>query len=173
MEVDKLSAPGGESSVALVPLSETPCTPIERLIVSVPVGVPETVGENVTVTAQLFPAPIDEVQVVVSAKSPVIVTPLLVTAAEPVFVIVTAIPALVVPVACCGNVKLVGETVTEPPVAVPVPVRVTHLRAVQRGIRERKCAGGRPPVAIGVKVTPTVHVAPPAQRSLRTYYWRS
>ena len=121
---DKLSEPGWEL-VALVPLSETTCAPVERLMVSVPVRVPAAVGVKVTVTLQLLPAATEEVHVVVSAKSPVTVTPLFVTAVVPVLVTVTDMPALVVPVACCGNWRLLGETVTDAPAVVPVPVRLT------------------------------------------------
>jgi len=64
--------------------------------------VPETVGENVTVTVQLLPAAIDEAQVGGFGDA-AIVTPLFVTAVVPVLATVTDIPALVVPVGCCGT----------------------------------------------------------------------
>jgi hypothetical protein len=160
VEVDRLNAPG-ELLTLLVPLRETFCAPLERLIVSVPVRVPAAVGENVTVIVQLFPAAIDDVQVVVAAKSPLVVTPLFVTAAVPLFLTVTVMPALVVPVACCGNVRLVGETVIEPPVLVPLPLRVTTC-----GLFSAESVNVSvpltDPVAVGVKVTSAVHVAPAA-----------
>jgi hypothetical protein len=74
---------------------------------------------------------------------------------------VTDIPALVVPVGCCGNERLVGETVADPPAAVPVPVSDTvwgEFRAESINVR----APVAEPVATGVKVTPTVQVAPAA-----------
>jgi hypothetical protein len=156
VELDKLSAPG-EVLAELVPLRETVWTPLDRLMVSVPVRVPKTVGENITVTVQLFPAAINDVHVVVSAKSPEIDTPLLVTDVVPVFLTVTAIPPLVVPVACCENVRLVGETVTVPPATVPVSVSVTTC-----GLFKAESANVNVPLAnpdaVGVNVTPTVQV---------------
>jgi hypothetical protein len=110
---------------------------------------------------QLFPAAIEDVQVVVSAKSPEIDTPLFVTDVVPAFLTVTVIPVLVVPVACCGNVRLAGEMVTAPPAAVPVPVSVTTC-GLFRAESVNVSAPLADPDAVGVNVTPTVHVPPAA-----------
>ena len=66
------------------PVSDAVCAPVERLMVSVPVRVPRAVGVKVTVTVQVLPAATEDVQVVVSAKSPVTETPLFDTAVLPV-----------------------------------------------------------------------------------------
>jgi hypothetical protein len=122
---------------------------------------PAAEDAKVTVTVQLLPAAIEEVHVVVSAKSPLTLIPLSVTAVVPVLLTVTDIPALVVPVGCCGNERLLGETATVAPAAVPVPVSATTwglLSAESVKVREPVAA----PAVTGVNVTPTVHVAPAA-----------
>jgi hypothetical protein len=72
-----------------VPVSETLSAPVETFTVRVPVLVPPTDGANVTVTLQVFPAGREEVQVVVSAKSPVMAMPFMATALALAFVTVT------------------------------------------------------------------------------------
>jgi hypothetical protein len=82
-----------------------------------------TVGLNVTVTVQVAPALNDVPHVFDCEKSPPAATPVSVRVAVPVFVIVTACPALSVPTFSLPKVKLVADNFT--PGAVPVPVRLT------------------------------------------------
>jgi hypothetical protein len=86
------------------------------------------VGEKVTLIVHVVLAAID-VQLFVCANPAGAVTLDTVTAAVPVFVMVTACAALVVPITVV-NVRLVGESVIvppppPPPVAVPVSDEVT------------------------------------------------
>lgn len=63
---DKLSTPvAGE--LEPIPVSETVCTPDERVMLSVPVRVPAAAGRKVTETVQLPPTAMEDAQVVVSA----------------------------------------------------------------------------------------------------------
>jgi len=62
---------------APVPVRETVCLPVARVMVRAPVLVPEAVGLKVTETVQDLPAAIDEPQVVESEKSPLKVMPLI------------------------------------------------------------------------------------------------
>jgi hypothetical protein len=118
----------------LVPVSATVCvlpfTPLLlSVIVRVPVLVPETFGENVTVIVQIPLGATAAVQVLVSAKAvafaPLMAMLLTVSGAVPllVFETVTAWPAAVLPTAVLANVKVAGLTVTTG--AVPVPMRET------------------------------------------------
>jgi len=155
----RLSKPGWEPDpVKPVPVSETVCAPVERLMVSVPVRVPGKTGVKVMVTVQLLPAAREEEQVVVSAKSPVAVTPLFVTAVVPLLVTVTVWLALVAPTATVPKFRVPGATVTG---ELPVPVRLTFwglFEAPSVNVNVPVAA----PVAVGVKVTPTVQLAPAA-----------
>ena len=64
------------------------------LNVSVPVLVPNTVGEKATLTAQLAPGAMDVPQLFVWLKSPLVVIAETLIAKSPVFVSVTCCPAL-------------------------------------------------------------------------------
>lgn len=97
---------GGESfAVVAIPLSGTFCGLPAALSVmlSADVRVPLAVGLNVTLMVQLAPAVNELPQVWVCAKSPpfvpVIAIPLIVKVVVPVFLSVTVLAALVVPIA--------------------------------------------------------------------------
>ena len=83
----------------------TPGLPVELATaavpvnVTVPVRVPLAVGVNVTLIEQLLPAPRDAVQVVVRAKSPLMLMLDSATEPEPVFVTVMGCAALLAPIA--------------------------------------------------------------------------
>ena len=82
-------------------------------IVTEPVRLPAAVGVKVTLIVQLRSGPRDEPHVSVSAKSPVIVTGMVI-AVFCSFVSVIVCAELVLPTACLANVKLVGvANVTE------------------------------------------------------------
>jgi hypothetical protein len=93
------------------------------VMVTVPVLVPAAVGLKVTLRVQLALAARLEPQVWVWEKSPLTVMLVIARVALPVFVSVRLWALLLVPTACAGKVKEVGERVAAG--AVPVPVRLT------------------------------------------------
>ena len=122
MGTESVSTPGPPPEpVTPVPVREAVNAPAERFTVSVPVRVPARTGVKLTLTLQLLPEVRDE-QLVVSAKSPVAVTLLTLTAVVPVFVTVTVWPTLVVPTVAVPRFRLPAERVTA---ALPVPLRLT------------------------------------------------
>ena len=102
-------------------LPETPL--LLSVMLSVPVSGPVEAGVKVTLMAQLLPAARLEPQVLVSAKLPLAVIELMVSAAVPVFERVTVCAALVVPCSWLPKLRLTGETPAMG--ATPVPVRLT------------------------------------------------
>ncbi len=86
---------------------------------SVPPRAPVVEGVNVTCATQLAPAA-STLHALACAKSPLIVTPAIVTARAPLLVSATAIVPLVVPTICGTKVKLVEESATGPS-TTPVP----------------------------------------------------
>lgn len=127
---------------------------------SVALSFPSVVGVKVTLMVQLFPAAIVS-QLLLSAKSPllepVIVMLLTVTGPEPVFVTVTVCGGLVVSGRTVPNERDVGETVTLG--AVPVPDRLTFC-GLPPALSVIASVELLLPVAVGVKVTLMVHLAP-------------
>jgi len=110
LEVDKL-ATGAPADVP-VPVSVAACGLLElSLIVSVPVRVPLAVGVKVTLSVHVEPAATPGVQLSVSAKSPLIDTPVICKGAVPLLESVTVCGELVVPTVWLPKVKLVGEGV--------------------------------------------------------------
>ena len=102
-----------------VPLSVTDCGELAALSVIVKLAdrLPAAVGAKVMLTVQVpAGAMLLPTQVFVLVKSPglvpVMLTALTVKAAFPLFVMVIAWPALVVPIFWFANVRLVGESVT-------------------------------------------------------------
>jgi hypothetical protein len=73
---------------------------------------PEVLGVNVTLIVQLFPAATLVGQVLICVKSPVDVTPVILSGALPVLVKVTTCAALVVPTVWPENVSVVVERLT-------------------------------------------------------------
>jgi len=128
-------------------------------MVNVPVRVPDCVGLNVTPMAHFDAAPTLGLQALLdTAKSPLAVTDETLNDDERWFVIVTVLAALVVPTAWLTNVSLAGARLM---VAEPVPLKLTVcglLSALSVNVSVPVCA----PVAVGEKVTPTLHVAPAA-----------
>src|SRR5256712_666884 len=134
--------------------------PIASLVMVIaPVRVPVAVGVNVTLIAQLPSAATEVPQVLVCAKSPLATMPGTLSAALPVLFSVTVCAALVVFTSWLANVKLVGERLTRG--AVPVPVRLT-MCGLPAALSVMVIAPVRVPVAVGVKVTLMVQLAPAA-----------
>jgi hypothetical protein len=77
-------------------------------ILKVPVRDPCAVGVDVTCAMQVLPGATAVPQVFVCAKSPVVVSAVIVNGAVPAFVIVTCCPELVVFRACAGNTSDAG-----------------------------------------------------------------
>jgi hypothetical protein len=92
-------------------------------MLSEPVRLPVVVGLKVTLMPQLDPGAREEPQLLVWVKSPVMVTPVMANAAEPLFVSVTVWEALATPTVSSGNCRLFEESVTAGACATPVPVR--------------------------------------------------
>jgi hypothetical protein len=128
-----------------------------KLIVRAPESNPVTLGVNVTPTLQFSPAPTLEPHVLLEiAKSPVTATPdEMLRAALRLFVNVTVLAALVLPMAVLPNTRLLGEKVTG---EEPVPLRATicgPFAALSENVKIPLVA----PVVVGENVTPTVQVA--------------
>jgi hypothetical protein len=131
------------------------------VIVTAAVRTPAAVGVNVTAMAQDALTARLEPQVVVRAKSallvPVIVLEVSVSAAVPVLVTVTDWLMLDVPTGWLAKVRLVADSVTAGvPVAVPVSATVCGLPAA---LSVMATAAVRVPVTVGVNVTETVQEA--------------
>jgi len=90
---------------------------------------------------------------------PVIATLVMVNAAVPLLVRVTVWAELVVPRDWLPNATLVGERLTAG--AVPVPERLT-VCGLLGALSVKESEAVRLPVAVGVKVTLTVQLAPAA-----------
>jgi hypothetical protein len=127
------------------------------LTVTVPVGVPPVVGVKVTDIVQLEFTATLEPQVLVSAKGPVALTLLIVSAAVPVLVSVTTWAGLVVLINCVGKVRLVGERVATP--CIPTPVRVA-IWGVPIALSAMLRVPGSVPLEAGEKVTLMLQPAP-------------
>src|SRR5437667_12525333 len=126
--VPEVGATEREKSAAMLepaPVRLTVCGLPEVLSVArrLPVRVPDAVGENVTLMAQVPPTATELPQLSVSAKSPLVEIVVIAKAAEPVFVSVTVCAALVVPTVWLAKVSEAGERLAVVVDAVPVPVR--------------------------------------------------
>ena len=91
--------------------------------VSAPVRFPGAVGVKVTLIVQLAPAATEPAQVLVWAKSPLVMTVRGVRAPFPVLVSVSVCGALGVETACPAKLRLVAERLTTG--TTPVPLRLT------------------------------------------------
>ena len=94
-------------------------------MVSVPVCVPELVGAEATLIAQLAPTAKELPQLFVSANCPEVTAPPMLTAVLPVLVTVTVCGPLVFPTLTLPKLRLVGDTLTvvDPEDETPEPVR--------------------------------------------------
>lgn len=98
-----------------MPLSETLCgLPLAlSVMLSIPLREPLSVGLKVTLMVQLAPVPTEVPQVSDSAKSPLVVMPVMLSVALPVLARVTGCDALVVPTVWVAKVRLVGLRLTD------------------------------------------------------------
>jgi hypothetical protein len=114
-----------------VPESSTVCglVPALSVSVSVPLRLPASLGEKVTLMVQLAPAATESPQVLVCAKSPVRANLRAVRVPLPASVSVIVCGALLVETVSAGNVRLVLERFTTGAGAVPLSVTVCGLFA--------------------------------------------
>lgn len=154
---------GDESEKAATPppRSGTTCglPAASSVMVSVPVRVPVAVGVKVTLISQLAPAATEAPQVLVSAKSPLTATLLMVNGALPVFVRVTVCGALVMPMPWLLKLRPVRERNTRG--ATPMPPRET-TRGLPVASSVTVMVPIRAPMTVGVKVTSMAQFAPAA-----------
>jgi len=120
------------------------------VIVTAPVRVPAAVGLKVTLRVQLALAARLAPQVLVWEKSPLAVMLVMLSVALPVLLRMTLWALLLVPTACAGKVKEVGERLTTG--AVPVPVRL-RVWVAGLALSLMVTAPVRVPAAVGLKVT--------------------
>jgi hypothetical protein len=146
---------------APVPVREMLCGLPEALSVTLmlPVRVPDAVGVNVTLITQFAPAASELPQVLASAKSPVAEIPVIVSAAFPVLLNVTACLLLVELTVWFPNANDPGCRLA-PGVGVvtPVPVSAT-VCGLPEALSAMLTIPTREPVAVGVNVTLIVHFA--------------
>jgi negative regulator of sigma E activity len=137
-------------------------------MVSAPLREPLVLGVNVTLRVQLALAATLVPQVLVWEKSPLTVMLLIVRVALPVFVRVTLCALLLLPTACAGKVKEVGERLTTG--ALPVPVRLTVCVA-GLALSVMVMEPLRDPAALGVNVTLRVQLALAARPEPQVLVW--
>jgi hypothetical protein len=155
-ESDAVAVP----AAAPVPLSVTVCgLPVAlSVIVTAADRAPDAAGLNVTVTVHIDETATPPLQLFVTLKSvalaPVAEMLEIVTAPEPVFVMVAVWAALVVFTVWLANVSAVGATVIVVVAAAPVPLRAT-LCGLPAALSVIVTAAERAPEAVGLKVTLT------------------
>jgi hypothetical protein len=133
-------------------------------IVSVPERVPIAVGVNATPIAHVSPASTPAAHVFdTTAKSPFVTGVETERVESKWFVNVTVFAAVVSPTVVLANVKDVVGVVTD---ADPVPDNPI-VWGLFAALSVNVSAPARPPVAVGEKVTPTLHVAPAATLALQ------
>jgi hypothetical protein len=152
----------GELELLPVPLRLTVCGPFPALSVKVklPVAAPVAVGVNVTPTLQLAPAATLVPQLLLAIPKGPLVT-MLENVSDPLWwlVSVTDLAELVEPTAVVLKLKDVVDSVTG---ALPVPLRLTAC-GLSIALSAKANVPVAAPIAAGVKVTPTVQVAPAAR----------
>lgn len=123
-------------------------------MLTAPFRTPEAVGAKVTLNVQLAPTATLLPQLLVSAKSPVTETLVIVSAAAPVLLKVIDFAELVVPTVVLAKFNNEGFNVTdgEAVVVVPLPVRVI-LWGLPEAVSVTLTSPVRVPAAVGVKVT--------------------
>jgi hypothetical protein len=119
-------------------------------MVRVPVLLPTAVGLKVTLTVQLEEAERLAPQVFVSEKSPLMLTPLMLSVVVPVFLSVTLCALLLVPTGSDEKVSEVAEKLATGPLPVPVRLMVWVAGVALSVIVIEPV---RVPVAVGLKVT--------------------
>ncbi len=146
---------------APVPLSETLCglPAASSLIVIEPLRAPVAVGRNVTLTVQLVPAASELPQLFDWAKSPDAAIEVMLNAALPVLLSVTLWALLLVPTFWVPKLSDVGLTLAAGAVPVPLNETLCGLPAASSVIVTEPM---RVPVAVGVKLTLMVQLAPAA-----------
>jgi hypothetical protein len=145
-----------------VPVKATVCRPpvVLSAMDKVPVRVPTTAGVKTTFAVQVAPAATD-VQLLVWLKSPLIVIPVIVSVAVPVFEMVTICGAELLPTLRLAKVRVAGARLTTGAVAAPVPVKPTFC-GLPVALSATDKVPVRVPAAVGVKTTFAVQVAPAA-----------
>jgi hypothetical protein len=148
----------GVPAAAPVPVSVMVCgLPVAlSVIVTAADRAPEAVGLNVTLTVHIDETATLPLQVFETLKSPAFV-PVgamleIVTAADPVFVIVAVCAVLVVFTVWLANVSVVGATVIVIVAAAPVPVSVT-VCGLPVALSAIESVAERAPLAAGLNVT--------------------
>lgn len=124
-----------------------------------PLRAPAAVGVKVTLMVQLAAAARVAPQVVVLAKSPLMPMLAMFSVAPPLLVRVTVCAALVLPTFCEVKVSVVG--LGDTPGAKPVPLRAADCTTTP--LLTTVTSPVRAPLAVGVKLTLTVQVAPAAK----------
>lgn len=123
---------------------------------------PEAVGLNVTFTAQLLPMDREFPQLLISEKSalfaPVMLTPLRLNGAFPVFASITVEGLLVVPTTCGEKFCRNGYVVRNDPLT-PLPLTAI-AKGLIRVLSVTVIAPDCRPIVVGEKVTLTEQVAP-------------
>ena len=127
------------------------------VMVMVPVRAFGVVGVNVTVMVQLAPAATVEPQLLVWAKSPLLVMLVMLRVRKPVFVSVTVCAALVDLTSCVPKARLVADRVTAGPVPTPTPVR-ERVCGLLGASSVMLTFAVRVPVVEGVNFTETVQL---------------
>jgi hypothetical protein len=142
-----------------VPVRLTVCGLLLALsvIVRVPVRVPPARGVKVTLIVQLALGVSELGHALVWAKSPLTLMMREVNAALPLLLRVTVCGGLVVETVCPAKVRLVVERLTTG--ASPVPLRVTFW-GLLLALSVSASVPLRAPLAVGVKVTLMVQLAP-------------
>ncbi len=153
-----------------VPLKLTfGCAPVVLLFkTSEPLREPRAVGVKVTFTVQLPPAAKDVPQLFDWEKSPAITRLLIVRAALPVLLKVTACAELGVPTSCDPKVSDAGESDAIAP--KPVPLRLTAAGAGLL-LLDNESDPERLPTAVGLNTTLIVQLAPAASDVPQLLAW--
>ena len=126
------------------------------VMVIAPERVPAAVGVKVMLIVQLAPAFSEPPQLLVCAKSPLAVMPVMLNGTVPLLVSVTDWVALVVPTGWLPKLGLVGDNVAAGP--VPVPDRAT-VCGLPLALSVTVSVPVREPPVVGVKVTLIVQLA--------------
>jgi len=152
------ATPATGAAVTAVPVKLTCCgLPLELSVtVSAPVRVPLAVGVKVMLNVQDAWTATLPPQLLVSEKSPLVETLLIVRVPVPVLLRVTGCDALAVPTAWLAKARVLGETPATGAGTKPVPVRLICCGLpVALSVTVRVPV--RFPLAVGVKVTLNVH----------------
>jgi hypothetical protein len=132
-------------------------------IVTEPMRVPGTVGENVTVNEHIAPLPNCVLQpFCCRLKSPAIENCKPASTVAPELLTVTVCAGLVRPTVTAPKLTTAGFTIIEP-AGIPFPVNGTTAGATPTEVLLIVNKPARIPIVEGVKFTPVVHVSPAAR----------